>query len=68
MLVPRMHIYREEAAIFDVFQNSSFPAKRLQRHAKDNFGDDKFCQFRWGEERLMGCTTTILHVFLLLIV
>ena len=35
-----MHIYREEAAILDFTQNSSFPAKRRQRHAKVNFGDN----------------------------
>lgn len=35
-----MHIYREEAAILDFTQNLSFPAKRRQRHAKVNFGDD----------------------------
>ena len=36
----RMHIYRKEAASLDFTQNSSFPAKRRQSHAKVNFGDD----------------------------
>ena len=36
----RMHICREEAASLDFTQNSSFSAKRHQRHAKVNFGDD----------------------------
>ena len=35
-----MHICREEAASLDFTQNSSFPAKRRQRHPKVNFGDD----------------------------
>ena len=35
-----MHTYHEEAAILDFTQNSSFPPKRGQRHAKVNFGDD----------------------------
>ena len=36
----RAHICREEAGSLDFTQNSSFPAKRHQRHAKVNFGDD----------------------------
>ena len=36
----RVHICREEAGSLDFTQNSSFPAKRHQRHAKVNFGDD----------------------------
>ena len=35
-----MHTCREEVASLDFTQNSSFPAKRRQRHAKVNFGDD----------------------------
>ena len=32
----RMHICRKEAASLDFTQNSSFPAKKRQRHAKVN--------------------------------